>query len=296
MAPRRGVTLTELLAALAALACLLGMSSAALVGARDCCNRTACGANLAQIGQGLFFYAADHDDCLPDCGAASPLGGDVPVDGVYFPSRVDNPGTCTWPNVKAVGNQANLWLLVKEGYALPQTFVCPATQDRPSLNSPYDGTIVGFLAIDPATGRAAPAEDKFLKLVAAGRCSYSYQNQFAHPGTDPAMIGGSLTTTHRFLHPQRLAIVADRNPYTRTTLVRQPVLSMTAQAEANSLNHNGTGQNVLYLSGEVEWHDSPRAGAIRDDGLPDNIYRPDVGLPTDPYNVPRAPADSFLAP
>jgi len=296
MAPRRGTTLTELLAALTALACLLGMAGAALVGAKDCCNRTACGANLAQIGQGLFFYAADHDDCLPDCGAASPLGGDVPIDGFHFPSRVDAPGTCGWPDVKAVGNQANLWLLVKEGYALPPLLVCPATQDRPSLNNPHDPAIAGFLAMDRETGRPTPAEDRFLKLVAAGRCSYSYQNQFAHPDTDPAMVGGSLPTTHRLLHPQRLAIVADRNPYTRTTLVRQTVVMPAQQPEANSLNHHGAGQNVLYLSGEVEWHDTPRCGPIRDDGRPDNIYWPDVGLPTDPYNIPRAPADSFLAP
>jgi prepilin-type N-terminal cleavage/methylation domain-containing protein len=296
MRKRGGFTLTELLAVMAMLACLMGLSSAAIVGVKDCSDRTMCAANLSQIGQALLLYSADHSDYLPDCGAASPMGGDVPADGIHFPSRTSAPGTAAWPEVKAVGNQANLWLLVREGYATPQQFVCPATQDRPSLNDVNDPAIVGFLAMDPATGRATDTEDKFLKLVTAGRCSYSYQNQFAHPNTDPLLTGGSLPTTHRLLHPARLAVVADRNPYTRTDLVRQPVVTPAAQPEANSLNHNGAGQNVLYLSGEVEWHDTPRCGAIRADGLPDNIYRPDAGLPTDPYNIPRGPADSFLAP
>jgi hypothetical protein len=274
----------------------MGLTSAALVGVKDCSDRTLCAANLSRIGQGLILYAGEHNDYLPDCGAASPLGGDVPTDGFHFPSRFDAPGTTAWPDVKAVGNQANLWLLVREGYALPPLFICPATQDRPSLNDPSNPAIVGFLAMDPDTGRPTTAENKFLTLVAAGRCSYSYQNQFAHPNTDPVIVHGSLPTTHRFLHPARLAVVADRNPYTRTDLVRQPVVTPAAQPEANSLNHHGTGQNVLYLSGEVEWHDTPRCGAVRDDGLPDNIYWPDVGLPTDSTNIPRAPADSFLAP
>ena len=103
-------------------------------------------------------------------------------------------------------------------------------------------------------------------------------------------------TTNVFVHPSNLAILADRNPYTRTDFVRQPVVSPKAQPEANSLNHRGTGQNVLYLEGEVEWHDSPRCGPLRDDGLPDNIYWPDEGLPTDSGAVPRTLADSFLAP
>jgi hypothetical protein len=103
-------------------------------------------------------------------------------------------------------------------------------------------------------------------------------------------------TTHRAVHPSGLAVCADRNPYTRQPMTRQPTVSPEAEPEANSLNHHGAGQNVLYLSGEVRWADTPRCGALRCDGTRDHIYRPDEGDPTDPRNLPRSPADSFLVP
>jgi len=297
MCTRRGITLLEMICVVGGFGCLITMSMAALVGAKDAADRVACAANLSRLGQGFLFYAADHDDLLPDCGASSPLGGPVPTDGCHFPSRFDAPGTCRWSHhTREVGNQANLWLLVREGYAEPELFICPATSDRRSLNGPRSPEVLGFLSVDPATGGVHPAEKWFLSRVAAGRCSYSYQNQFAHAATDPAIMGWGPPTTHRFLHPPTLAILADRNPYTRTDHVRQPVVSPEAQPEANSPNHNGAGQNVLYLSGEVRWSDTPRCGPVRADGLRDNIYWPDAGMPNDPLNIPRAPADAFLVP
>ena len=296
MGARHGVTLTELLGTIGGLGCVVAALATSVVAVKDMAARTACAAHLSRLGQALSMYASDHNDFLPDCGAASTLGGAVPDDGFHFPSRFDAPGTCAWPQVRAVGNQANLWLLVRDGYVSARLFICPATSDRPSLNSETCSAVLSFLAIDPATGAVVPAEGQFLSRVAAGRCSYSYQNQFAHPATDPSLAPPDRATTNRVGHPPRLAILADRNPYTRTEGVRQPVVSPIDAPEANSLNHHGSGQNVLYLAGEVEWHDSPRCGARRADGQPDNIYWPDAGLPTDPLNFPRAAADSFLAP
>jgi len=296
MAARRAITLTEMLVTVGGLTCLFVALVPALVGAKDAANRAACAANLAQIGRALALYASEYDGDLPDCGAASPLGGAVPADGRHVPSRTTAPGTCAWPDVRAVGNQANLWLLVRGEYAEPEVFVCPATADRPSLNSADALGVMGFLAIDPATGRPVPAEAKFLQKIAAGRCSYSYQNQFAHPATDPQTARLGAATTNRAYHPMDLAVVADRNPYTRTDLTRQPTVSPDTHPDANSLNHHGTGQNVLYLSGEVHWQTSPWCGARRAEGVRDNIYWPDTGRPDDPHNLPRSPADSFLVP
>ncbi len=296
MGARRGITLTELLVTIGCMVCLTAAMVPAVVGTKDVANRTVCAAHLASLSKAMMLYAIDHDGLLPDCGAASPLGGAVPKDGWHYPSRFDAPGTCAWPHVRSVGNQANLWLLVREGYTLPSILVCPATADRPSLNSRDSPEVMGFLAMDPATGRAEPAEDRFLKRLRAGRCSYSYQNQFAHPESHSSGAVFAPPTTVRAIHPARLAILADRNPYTRTDLVRQPVVSPDDCPEANSLNHQGTGQNVLYLSGEVEWHTTPFCGALRNGLRHDNIYRPDAGRPDDPFNLPRAPADSFLVP
>jgi len=295
MAGRRGITLTEMLAVTGSLACLLAAVVSAVVGTRDTAARTGCAANLGHIGRAILLYAADHDGRLPDCGAASSLGG-MPDDGRHVPSRASAHGTSAWPRVRAVGNQANLWLLVREGYALPGIFVCPATADRPSLNSPRDAGVMGFLATDPSSGALLPEEVRFLRRRAAGRCSYSYQNQFVHPGTHPGVAYTGPATTNRTYHPLDMAICADRNPYTRVDAVRQPVVSAEDFPDANSLNHHGAGQNVLYLAGHVQWRTTPWCGSWRHDNRRDNIYWPDRGLPDDPLNLPRAPADSFLVP
>jgi hypothetical protein len=296
MRAERGVTLAEMLAVLVGALCMAALVTPVLMQAEDVSDRSVCAAHLARLGEGLRLYAWERGGFLPDCGAASPLGGEVPDDGIHFPSRFDAPGTAAWPHVRAVGNQANLWLLVREGYAEAGLLVCPATADRPSLNRPDDPGAMGLLAMDPVTARLRPEEDRFLSRVAAGRCSYSYQNQFAHPGTDPAVAPPENATTHWRTHPPDLAVLADRNPYTRVQLTRQPVLSPDAAPAANSLNHHGAGQNVLYLSGRVEWHETPLAGPRREAGRRDDIYRPDDGRPDDPLNVPRAVRDSYLVP
>lgn len=327
MAARRGMTLTELLVATGCIGCLVMAFVPAITSTKDAADRALCAANLGHIGRAMALYATDNDGLLPDCGASSPLHGAVPADGVHFPSRISAAGTCAWPDVRNAGNQANLWLLVRQGYALPHVFICPATSDRPSLNSDRNANVMGFLAMDPATGKATPQEQAFLSRVAAGRCSYSYQVQFAHPQTrpfpppapavpppvvlddsgeaiEPPPPNAPLTmassayppTTHHLRHPQDLAILADRNPYTRTDLVRQSVVSADDQPEANSLNHGGQGQNVLYLAGEVLWEDTPCCGPLRPDGTRDNIYWPDGGRPDDPVEIPRWYGDSFLAP
>jgi len=297
MGARKGVTLTESLAVVMGLGCLTAMTLPALLDAKDAAERTVCARNLAQLGEAMLLWAGEHDGFLPDCGAASAFGGTVPHDGRHFPSRFDAPGTCAWPDVRAVGNQANLWLLVREGYADARLFVCPATPDKPSLNASGDAGAMGFYAMDLATpNRPTDAEDYFLKRVAAGRCSYSYQNQFAHPTTDPAVSDPRNATTHRRLHPADLAILADRNPYTRPQLTRQFIVSPDAAPEANSPNHHGRGQNVLYLEGYVQWQATPRCGAVRPGGDRDAIYWPDAGRPDDPENIPRSVWDSFLVP
>jgi len=299
MGARRGVTLTESLAVVTGIACLAAVLAPTLQGAKDAADRAVCARNLRQLGQALLLYANDHEGYLPDCGAASPLGGAVPQDRRHFPSRFDAPGTCVWPHVRAVGNQANLWILVRERYAEPGLFICPATSDKPSLNRSDSPGAMGFYAMDLATpNHPTPAEDYFLKHVAAGRCSYSYQNQFAHPQTGADVSDPANATTHRLIHPPTLAILADRNPYTRPGLqiFRQPILSPDEAPAANSLNHHGAGQNVLYLGGHVEWHETPECGPLRPNGRRDNIYRPDTGRPDDPENIPRSRLDSFLVP
>ncbi len=78
-------------------------------------------------------------------------------------------------------------------------------------------------------------------------CSYGYDN--THTQADDADV----------------AIAADRPP-------------AATSATANSANHNGRGQNVVYIDGHVEFVNSPLAGWYAPDGTTrDNIYTNTAG-------------------
>ena len=90
--------------------------------------------------------------------------------------------------------------------------------------------------------------------------SYSYQNPF------PA--NAAIANGFQLKNPEwNFAIAADMNPggaaETKVTL-QSPANDMTA---ANSLNHNQSGQNILYGDGHVEWQTTPFSGTHFD-----NIY------------------------
>ncbi|MCX5685399.1 MAG: type II secretion system protein [Planctomycetota bacterium] len=296
MCARNGFTLTEMLAVIGVILCLSALLVPALTEVKDTSDSARCAANLSQIGKALLIYAAENDGFLPSCGAYSKRGDAPARDGKRLAGRWNAQGTCNWPKFVQVGNQANLWLLVRAGYADPRQFVCPATPDRPSLNAADDPSVMGFLQLVPDTAAKTPAEAWFVSRVTAARCSYSYQNQFVHPKVDPLVSDSRNATYNVLVHSSALPIMADRNPYTRLEGTNQPVLSPDEFPEANSLNHHGAGQNVLFLGGEVEWFDTPCCGLRDDEGFPDNIYTPKKGSPTDPENIPFSLDDTYLVP
>ena len=80
-------------------------------------------------------------------------------------------------------------------------------------------------------------------------CSYGYD--YTHIQNDDADV----------------ALAADRPP-------------ATPSATANSANHNGRGQNIVYVDGHVEFIISPLAGWFAADGTTrDNIYLNAAGNP-----------------
>ncbi|MDK1031631.1 MAG: type II secretion system protein, partial [Planctomycetia bacterium] len=181
---RPAFTLIEMLTVIGILSCLTGLMVPALTVTKDIAEQTFCAANLSNIGTALYVYADNHAGFLPDCGASSTLGGPVPADGKHFADAWDSPGTARYPSVQSAGNQGNLWLLVREGYLSAAAFTCPSTADSPSLNPADDVAITGFYQMDAAGAQPTPAEAQFLQEFSAGRCSYSFQNQFVHPVFD----------------------------------------------------------------------------------------------------------------
>ena len=74
------------------------------------------------------------------------------------------------------------------------------------------------------------------------------------------------------------AIAADINPGPPGLLAVTPTSPRVQMAQANSRNHNGDGQNVLYAVGHVEFQNTPFCGMARPgatttaQGFRDHIY------------------------
>jgi prepilin-type N-terminal cleavage/methylation domain-containing protein len=292
---RRAFTLTEMLIVVICLSLLMALVAGGYEAVRDEAHRTTCVAQLKKIHGALYAYAQRSSGYLPDTGAASPLAGPVPLDGYHFPDTWDSRGSPFWPAEKHTGNLGNLYLLIRLGLALPEDFVCPATGDRPAFG-PFTDTRFSFMAFKPGSPVLTDEEREFLQTHATRHCSYSYQNLLGHRRNNPAIAepaAGALLLDHS---PPDLAILADHNPYTELQGEARPCRDSDAEPLANSLNHQGRGQNVLYLNGSILWSSTPECGATLDDGARDNIYRPAVGQVTDPRNIPRHVRDSYLVP
>ena len=124
-------------------------------------------------------------------------------------------------------NTSALWLLVRDGTANASNLVCPETRHEPY--KPTDDV------------------EKWWSFKALNNCSYSYQNTLKRPIRD----GGT---------PREMIVLADVNP------LRADVVHLTKAAkrpvgvhdfQMNSPNHGFKGQNVLDMSGAVEWIDKP---------------------------------------
>ncbi len=287
-------TAVELLIVMLVIGVLIVLTIGMVRAATDHARRTACAGNLAQLAKVLRIYAIDHSGRYPETGAASGLGGCVPL-GNEFPDTWDSPGTGLWPQEKTTGNAGNLYLLIRLGLAAPRDFVCPASGDREAFGPASAGRF-SFLAYRPGSSMMTAEQQAFLQTNSTRHCSYSYQNSLGHSEIPYHLACSEAAGVHADLSPPDMVILADHNPYTQMRGEGREVLDPQQFPDANSLNHGGEGQNVLYLSGTVVWQTTPFCGPRLDDGTHDNIYLPAAGDVTDPANVPRHARDSYLVP
>ena len=121
------------------------------------------------------------------------------------------------------------------------------------FNCPSDTTVINANQDADMETAASSATEAF----DSNECSYGYD--MTHTQADNAEV----------------AILADRPP-------------ATPSATASSANHNGRGQNVVYIDGHVEFVNSPLAGWYAADGTTrDNIYADDPAIDggTDTYII-----------
>jgi type II secretory pathway pseudopilin PulG len=256
---------------------------------RETERRNRCQANMWALGLALSKYSAANGGSFPRVvyDAQNVPSGYFAYTGPFAPSPFAGDG-----RVSANDVTASLWLLVRGGYAKTESFVCPSTSDYPDTLG------------DGAGKSTAPSNRSNFR--GARNLSYSYGSPFS-PAPGYKWDANLL--------PKDFVILADMNPgkqggsdVTGAAFNARPL----QLARANSRNHGGAGQSVLYADNHVEFKQSPYCGFgyYKTGNVGDNIYtvlgqrampetpEPDLTVNghVGPQYSPAWKADSYLVP
>ncbi|MDQ3441563.1 MAG: hypothetical protein M3478_14565 [Planctomycetota bacterium] len=237
----------------AAVALLLAPALIVLVRSRrEASARVACADNLKGLGLALLLYSNENRGSVPRvrytlAKVVTPVWGTGAMSSDPFTGPEPNDVT------------AAMFLLLRTQDITAATFVCPSTDAVPDT---CGGAGVGRK--ETAQGRANFTDVR-------KNLSYSLQNpypdEWAAP-RNPRWKRGSISS--------EFAAAADMNPGTAGADddVTKPTLSSAANLMkmANSNNHGGEGQNVLFGDGHVGFRRSPFAGDNKD-----NIFTNQLG-------------------
>ncbi len=187
-----------------------------------------------------------------------------------LPNSIVKPGAPWWKvgyqGKENVSNTRGAWQLVKHGYVQPEVFTCPGRRENRRLINASE--IQGFNDFP-------------------SRSSMHFSTRVCCPKTDHLAL------------TQRMVIYADRNPISEEfpSDYSKPFLGLRLCRElmtANSRNHSGRGQNMLFSDGSVQFIRQRFTQASKDD-----IYTLDEmsdGCEVRGVEVPSCEKDAFLAP
>jgi prepilin-type processing-associated H-X9-DG protein len=236
--------------------------------AREQANRVKCASNLRQIGQGIQMYANENKGNFPRT-VYDDVGG-TPTE--YTAPDASNPFEPGGPGPNDV--TAALFLLLRTQDLTSEIFICPTSQGE---RLTFDGKDVSKVSNFPSG----------LHLT------YSYTNPYPTPEAVKQGFKLNYELTSDF------AIAADINPGPPGVVNVKPTSTRREMSTANSGNHNGDGQNVLYADGHVEFQNTPFCGMMRDAAKPtryrDNVYTfgAGFGATTAGVGVKGPPADAL---
>ena len=241
----KGFTLVELLVVIGIIALLISILLPSLNRARETANRVKCASNLKQIGLAILLYSNENRGAYPRTKASTPIAGGVSHNMIAVGHTANDPFQST--STDATNNvPQSLFLLLRTQDITSEVFTCPSSNAEKDT---YGGGT-----------NAAINKSNFTDL--AKNLSYSYQDPYPEAGA----IGAGFKLNNSI--SAEFAVGSDINPGTAGTddnvLYPNNTSSAKDMKQANSNNHDGDGQNVLFGDGHVEFLQNPFVGVQRD--------------------------------
>lgn len=204
---------------------------------REKSSRIRCTDNLKNLGTALYNYAQVNGYFYPRTRFDPQMGN-----GWTAFSGPDDPDPFAATSaVKPNDVSASLWLLVREGLAKPEWFVCPSSWGKadPMLDAG------GIPAVAKQRGN----------FRSSANLTYSYATPFS--SIEEYRLNDTLKA--------RFVLLADQGP-SIDQLNSNPLRYTASHSELatiNSVNHRSAGQNVLYTDGSISFETSPYCGVGR---------------------------------